>query len=144
MNIEKVILSARYRSKKNGSRNAAMISIMYRCRLSINQLLSLRWDQVDDKLGLLYITRISKNNYEIIYPLFSKELKAIKEIKYLNQNSQYVFFSSNKKLISRSSFKKILNDAILNSGVNISVSDILNTYKKRNIQIGDNYIHANL
>ena len=65
---------------RHGDRDAAMILIAFRHGLRVSELISLRWQQVDLKSGLLQVHRL-KNGLDSVHPLFGPELRALRKRK---------------------------------------------------------------
>jgi len=139
LNIEK-ILSAVRNNAKDGQRDATMVLMMYRYGLSIKELLLLRWEQIDTKLGLLYSENLAKNNFAPIYPLFASELTALQKIQRQHPESKYVFVSENQSRLTVSTFRKIIKRAFVEAKV-VPIDTDLGIYRKKYLAVGDNYIY---
>ena len=77
---------------RQGVRNDALVLLMFRHALRVSEAVSLRWEQVDLKLGLLHVTRI-KNGIPSTHPLRGVELRALRQLRREHPNSPYVFVS---------------------------------------------------
>lgn len=107
--IENIIKAARSVGR-HGNRDATMILIAYRHGLRVSELVALRWQQVDLKIGLLQVHR-RKNGIDSIHPLFGPELRSLKKIQRDYPDTQYVFVSERKSPMIPSTFSKIFSRA---------------------------------
>lgn len=107
--IENIIKAARSVGR-HGNRDSTMILIAYRHGLRVSELVALRWQQVDLKMGLLQVHR-RKNGIDSIHPLFGPELRSLKKIQRDYPDTQYVFVSERKSPMIPSTFSKIFSRA---------------------------------
>jgi site-specific recombinase XerD len=77
---------------RQGHRNETLMLIAFRHALRVGELVTLKWDQVDLKVGLLHVKRL-KNGLPSTHPLRGVELRALKELKRSNPDATYVFMS---------------------------------------------------
>ena len=105
---------------RHGDRDAAMILIAFRHGLRVSELISLRWQQVDLKVGLLQVHRL-KNGLDSVHPLFGPELRALRKVQRQYTDTQYVFLSERKSPMTASTFAKILSRAAKIAKINIPV-----------------------
>lgn len=89
--IEQLRKAAR-KDSRHGFRNDLIILLMFRHALRIGELITLRWDQIDFKKGLLHVNRL-KNGLSSIHPLRGIELRALRQLKRECEESPYVFIS---------------------------------------------------
>ena len=104
-NLLKAAVLGRY-----GQRDATLLLIAYRHGLRVGELVSLRWEQVDLKAGLLHVRRL-KNGVPSTHPLRGPELRALRQLKRdWADSGAYVFVTERggpmtpgnvRKLISR-------------------------------------------
>lgn len=80
------------RSGRYGARDAALIETMFRHGLRVSELVAMRWESVDLKVGLLHVTRV-KNGTPSTHPLRGPELRALREVRRAYPDSPYVFCS---------------------------------------------------
>jgi type 1 fimbriae regulatory protein FimE len=92
---------------RHGHRDAAMILIAYRHGLRVGELVSLRWDQVDLKQGVLHVRR-SKNGSPSSHPLRGPELRALRRLSREYMASPYVFVSERGGPMTDSNVRKML------------------------------------
>jgi len=77
---------------RHGHRDDTLVLMMFRHALRVSEAISLRWEQVDLKLGLLHVRRV-KNGIPSTHPLRGLELRALRQLKRESANFSYVFFS---------------------------------------------------
>lgn len=76
-----------------GQRDEALILFMFRHALRVSEIISLRWEQVDLKQGLLHVTRLKKG-IPSTHPLRGIELRALRQLKRANSEApSYIFVS---------------------------------------------------
>ncbi|MFK7974175.1 MAG: tyrosine-type recombinase/integrase [Rickettsiaceae bacterium] len=107
--VNKIISAAR-NIGRHGNRDAAMILLAFRHGLRVSELISLRWQQVDLKSGLLQVHRL-KNGLDSTHPLFGPELRALRKVQRQYPDTQYVFLSERKSPMTASTFAKLLSRA---------------------------------
>jgi len=64
---------------RHGHRDATLILLSYRHGLRVTELVSLRWDQVDLKQGLMHVNRLKQGNASV-QPLRGPELRALRRL----------------------------------------------------------------
>ena len=89
--VEKV-LQAAGKLGRHGARDRTLLLLAYRHGLRVSELVSLRWDQVDLKAGLLHVARV-KNGLPSTHPVRGPELRALRELKRAYPSSPYLFVS---------------------------------------------------
>ena len=117
--VNKIITAAR-NIGRHGNRDAAMIFLAFRHGLRVSELISLRWQQVDLKSGLLQVHRL-KNGLDSTHPLFGPELRALRKVQRQYPDTQYVFLSERKSPMTASTFAKLLSRAAEMAEVGILV-----------------------
>jgi integrase len=117
--VNKIISAAR-NIGRHGNRDAAMILLAFRHGLRVRELISLRWQQVDLKSGLLQVHRL-KNGLDSTHPLFGPELRALRKVQRQYPDTQYVFLSERKSPMTASTFAKLLSRAAEMAEVGILV-----------------------
>jgi integrase len=117
--VNKIITAAR-NIGRHGNRDAAMILLAFRHGLRVSELISLRWQQVDLKSGLLQVHRL-KNGLDSTHPLFGPELRALRKVQRQYPDTQYVFLSERKSPMTASTFAKLLSRAAEMAEVGILV-----------------------
>ncbi len=91
-------------------RDQTLILLAYRHGLRVSELISLRWDQVELKQGLLHVTRI-KNGSPSTHPVRGPEIRALRQLARDYPNSPYVFSSERNGPLTASSVRKIVTRA---------------------------------
>jgi integrase len=76
--VEK-LMDAAGRVGRHGHRDATLIMLAYRHGLRVTELVSLRWDQIDLKQGLLHINRLKQGNASV-HPLRGPELRSLRRL----------------------------------------------------------------
>src|ERR687895_603521 len=71
--VDQVIAAAR-KVGRHSSRDVTLILLMYRHGLRVTEAVSLRWDAVNLRAGLLHVHRI-KNGQPAVHPLRGPELE---------------------------------------------------------------------
>lgn len=121
------LLEAPDTSKDNGFRDRAMLEVMYATGLRISELLSLKFENINLKNGL--ITVYGKGNKQRSVPISSFAMEYLR--KYIEgprkrnkgaKKSQYIFLNRDGKPISRNYFFMQIKRYALEKGVDPSVS----------------------
>jgi type 1 fimbriae regulatory protein FimE len=92
---------------RHGHRDATMIMLAYRHGLRVSELVSLRWEQIDLKQGLLHVRRL-KNGNPSTHPLCGPELRALRRLEREFGRSPYLFVSERKGPITDSNVRKMI------------------------------------
>jgi type 1 fimbriae regulatory protein FimB/type 1 fimbriae regulatory protein FimE len=117
--VEKLIKAAKDVGR-NGHRDATMILLAYRHGFRVSELVSLRWDQVDLKLGLLHVHR-RKHGIDTTHPLYGVEIRALRQIRREKLDTQYVFVTERKGPLTASTFRKMVARAGKLAGIEMPV-----------------------
>src|SRR5450631_438606 len=104
--VERLIKAARA-SGRYGQRDATLIEIMYRHGLRVSEAISLRWEAVELKQGLLHVTRL-KNGTPSTHPLRGPELRALRALQAEWETSPYVFCSERGGPMTSSNVRKMI------------------------------------
>jgi type 1 fimbriae regulatory protein FimE len=88
-------------------RDATLILLAYRHGLRVSELVALRWDQVDLKLGHLHVAR-AKNGVTSTHPLRGPELRALRRLQRDYPTSPYVFITERRGPLTESTVRKIV------------------------------------
>lgn len=92
---------------RHGFRDRTLIFIAYRHGLRVSELVSLRWDQIDLKQGLLAVTRL-KGGVDSTHPLRGPEIRALKRLQREYEQSPYAFVTERRGPLTTSAVRKII------------------------------------
>jgi len=92
---------------RHGHRDRTLVLIAYRHGLRVGELITLRWDQVDLKSGLLHVARL-KNGIASTHPIRGPELRALRELRRQYSDSPYVFVTERGGPLTPATFRKLL------------------------------------
>lgn len=101
------LMEAAGRVGRHGHRDAALILIGYRHGLRVSELVSLRWDQVDLKQGLLSVARL-KNGTPSTQPLRGPEIRALRRLQREGNGGPYVFTTERRGPLTTSTVRKLI------------------------------------
>lgn len=104
--VDKLIKAARHVGR-HGHRDATLILLAYRHGFRVSELVSLRWDQIDLKQGLLYVGRL-KNGTPSNQPICGPEIRALRRLMRVSPDSPYVFVTERKGPLTASTFRKLV------------------------------------
>ncbi len=107
--IDKLIDAAKTIGR-HSLRDATMVLMCYRHGLRVSELINLRWNQVNFKLGLLHVIR-SKNGLDTTHRLYGPEIRALRKLKKEYPDTQFVFVTERKGPLTDSTFRKIVDRA---------------------------------
>jgi len=103
------LMAAARKVGRHGHRDATLILLGYRHGLRVSELVSLRWQQVDLKQGVLHVTR-AKNGTPSTHPLRGPELRALRRLE-RDYSGAYVFSSERKGPLTPAAVRKIVKRA---------------------------------
>jgi integrase len=83
-----------------------MILLAYRHGLRVSELVTLRWDQIDLKIGRIHIHRL-KGSESGPHPLSGVEIRALRRVR-KDEPGSFVFVTERKAPMSPSGFFKML------------------------------------
>ena len=106
--VEKLIATARARGRgRCAQRDAAAILLAYSHGLRVSELVALRWSQFDLSDGVAHITR-SKNGRPSTQPLRGPELRALRQLRRLWPEGQFVLQTETGDPWTEAGFRKML------------------------------------
>ena len=106
---ERLIFAAGASGRYQG-RDQTLVMLMYRHGLRVSEAVSLRWDQVDLKAGLLHVTRL-KNGVSSTHPLRGPELRALRQLRRDWPDSPYLFVTERGGPMTSSNVRKLVTRA---------------------------------
>lgn len=104
------LMDAAGRVGRHGHRDSTLIMLSYRHGLRVTELVSLRWDQVDLKQGLMHINRLKHGNASV-HPIRGPELRALRRLQRDYSTLPYVFSSERKAPLTSDAIRKIISRA---------------------------------
>ena len=95
---------------RHGHRDATLIMLSFRHGLRVTELVSLRWEQVDLRQGLLHVNRLKQGNPSV-HPLRGPELRALRRLQRDYPTMPYVFSSERKAPLTPDAIRKVFGRA---------------------------------
>ena len=92
---------------RHGARDRTLFLLMFRHGLRVSEAISLRWDQVDLKAGLLHVQRL-KHGVPSTHPLRGPELRALRQLRRDWPDGAYVFVSERGGPMTASNVRKLI------------------------------------
>ena len=104
--VESLITAARSLGR-HSHRDATLILLAFRHGLRVSELVSLRWDMVDLKQGLMHVSRL-KNGVDSTHPLRGPEIRALRKLERDYPDTPYVFVTERQGPLTTSAVRKII------------------------------------
>ncbi len=92
---------------RHGHRDTTLILLAYRHGFRVSELVSLRWDQIDLKQGLLHVGRL-KNGTPSNHPIRGPEIRALRRLRREYPETPYVFVTERRGPLTASTVRKIV------------------------------------
>ena len=102
-----MLMDAARKIGRHGHRDATLILLAYRHGLRVSELVSLRWEQVDLKQGLLHVNRV-KNGTASTHPVRGPEIRALRRLQREYPDTPYVFVTERKGPLTTSTVRKLV------------------------------------
>jgi type 1 fimbriae regulatory protein FimE len=93
-----------------GHRDRTLLLVMYRHGLRVSEAISLRWEQLDLKAGLLAVERL-KRGVPSTHPLRGPELRALRQLRREWPDSPYLFVLARGGPMTASNVRKLVTRA---------------------------------
>lgn len=104
------LIAAAGASGRYQGRDQTLVMLMYRHGLRVSEAVSLRWEQVDLKAGLLHVNRL-KNGVPSTHPLRGPELRALRQLRRDWPDSPYLFVTERGGPMTSSNVRKLVTRA---------------------------------
>ena len=104
--VDKLIRAAKVIGR-HGHRDATLILLAYRHGFRVSEVITLRWDQVDLKQGVLHVNRL-KNGTPSNHPIRGSEIRALRRLRREYPETPYVFVTERKGPLTASTVRKIV------------------------------------
>jgi integrase len=104
--VEK-LLQASSQVGRHGARDRTLILLAYRHGLRVSELVTLRWEQIDLKAGLVHVSRL-KNGLASTHPIRGPELRALRELRRDYPETPYLFVTERGGPMTPATARKLI------------------------------------
>jgi integrase len=104
--VEK-LLQASSKVGRHGARDRTLILLAYRHGLRVSELVTMRWEQIDLKTGLVHVARL-KNGVASTHPIRGPELRALRELRRDYPDSPYLFVTERGGPMTPATARKLI------------------------------------
>jgi len=115
-----MLMDAARKIGRHGHRDATLILLSYRHGLRVSETVSLRWEQIDLKQGLLHVNRV-KNGTASTHPIRGPEIRALRKLQREYPATPYVFVTERKGPLTTSTVRKMVTRAGEKSAIEFPV-----------------------
>jgi type 1 fimbriae regulatory protein FimE len=104
--VEK-LLQASSKVGRHGARDRTLILLAYRHGLRVSELVTMRWEQIDLKTGLVHVARL-KNGLASTHPIRGPELRALRELRRDYPDTPYLFVTERGGPMTPATARKLI------------------------------------
>src|ERR1700683_1016232 len=104
--VEK-LLQASSKVGRHGARDRTLILLAYRHGLRVSELVTMRWEQIDLKAGLVHVSRL-KNGVASTHPIRGPELRALRELRRDYPGAAYLFVRARGGPLTQAPARKLI------------------------------------
>jgi type 1 fimbriae regulatory protein FimE len=104
--VEK-LLQASSKVGRHGARDRTLILLAYRHGLRVSELVTMRWEQIDLKAGLVHVSRL-KNGVPSTHPIRGPELRALRELRRDYPETPYLFVTERGGPMTPATARKLI------------------------------------
>ena len=104
--VEK-LLQASSKVGRHGARDRTLILLAYRHGLRVSELVTMRWEQIDLKAGLVHVARL-KNGLASTHPIRGPELRALRELRRDYPETPYLFVTERGGPMTPATARKLI------------------------------------
>ena len=101
------ILDAAGKVGRHGARDRTLILLAYRHGLRVSELVTMRWEQIDLKAGLVHVSRL-KNGLASTHPIRGPELRALRQLRKDYPDSPYLFVTERGGPMTPATARKLI------------------------------------
>jgi len=105
-----IIIKAARKTGRHGHRDATLILLAYRHGLRASELVSLRWEQIDLRQGLIHVNR-RKNGTPSTHPIRGPEIRALRKLQRDYPDTPYIFVTERRGPLTTSTVRKLVTRA---------------------------------
>jgi len=115
-----LLIDGAKKTGRHGHRDGTLILLAFRHGFRVSELVSLRWEQVDLKQGIMHVNRI-KHGSSSTHPLRGPELRALRRLHRDYPDTPYLFVTERKGPLTTSTVRKLITRAGKTAGISFPV-----------------------